>query len=159
MATITIVIETLKGSNMKYKYDETEDVFKVKKSLPLGMHFPYDFGFIPGTRGEDGDPLDAMTISEFSAFTGCRMNCRLVGALLAEQTGEGKKIRNDRFFFVPVDSIVFNHIRSMQQFGQKHNRQLEDFFINYNKAENRIFKPLRWINDKKSLSLIKRNSE
>jgi inorganic pyrophosphatase len=59
-----IVIETPKGSCAKYKYDPKRKRFALTKTLPLGMHFPYDFGFIPRTEGEDGDPLDAMILSE-----------------------------------------------------------------------------------------------
>ena len=102
MSNMEIIIETTKGSNVKYKYDEESLCFKVKKILPMGMVFPYHFGFIPGTKGEDGDPLDGMVISEFSSFTGAHIECRLIGALLTSQTTKGKMIHNDRYFFIPA---------------------------------------------------------
>lgn len=105
----------------------------------MGMVFPYHFGFLPGTSGEDGDPLDAMVISEHDSFTGARLKCRLIGAILAYQLEKRKKVRNDRYFFVPVDSVVFNHIKALVDFGRNHNDQLKDFFENYNKAENKKF--------------------
>lgn len=149
-----IVIETPKGSREKYHFDTEISQFKLKKLLPLGMIFPYDFGFIPGTHGADGDPLDAMVISEFDSFPGCRIECRLIGALLASQSEKQKKIRNDRFFFIPEDSVLFAHIRSITQFSKKHNDQLRDFFINYNKAEDKIFNPIRFISAEQARALV-----
>jgi len=149
-----IIIETIKGGNLKYKYDPPTGIFKLRKALPLGMIFPYDFGFIEGTKGEDGDPLDAMIISEFSSFTGCKMKCRLVGVLLAEQTEGRKKIRNDRYFFIPDESVIFSSINSMTQLGTKHNEQLKEFFVNYNKAEGKLFTPLRMITAEKGATML-----
>jgi inorganic pyrophosphatase len=104
MTKYTIVIETPRNSREKYTYDEESKSFFLKKLLPAGMCFPYDFGFIPNTKGEDEDPIDALIISEFGTFPGCKIECRLIGALLAEQTEKNKVIRNDRFFFVPCIS-------------------------------------------------------
>jgi inorganic pyrophosphatase len=156
MESVEIIIETPKGSNLKYTYDPA-GFFKAKKALPLGMIFPYDFGFIPGTKGEDGDPLDAMLISEFHLETGCHIDCRLIGALLAEQSDEGKKIRNDRYFFIPEESVVFSQVRSIRKLGHKHNSQLLEFFINYNKAEGKTFRPLRMVRAPKAAEMIKKN--
>ena len=149
-----VVVETPKGSPEKYKYDPVTGLFKLKKILPLGMVFPYPFGFIPGTHGKDGDPLDAMLISEFNAFTGAQIECRLVGALLAKQTSKGKTMRNDRFFFVPEASIIYQHVRSMNDLPAAHNRQLKEFFIQYNKIEGEIFTPLQMITVLKAAKLI-----
>jgi inorganic pyrophosphatase len=156
MESIDIVIETIKHSSVKYKYDAPLSCFKVKKILPMGMVFPYHFGFIPGTRGEDGDPLDAMVISESSSFTGAHLACRLIGALLASQSERGRTTRNDRYFFIPIDSIVFAHIKTLNDFGSKHNNQLKDFFTNYNLAENKKFTPIKIIAPAQAQALIKK---
>ena len=145
MRNIEIIIETIKGSNVKYKYDVGAACFKVKKILPMGMVFPYHFGFIPGTKGEDGDPLDVMVISESDSFTGAHVACRLIGALLASQSGNRKTKRNDRYFLIPEDSIVFEHIKTLNDFGTKHNNQLKEFFKNYNRLENKKFTPIKII--------------
>lgn len=154
MSKRMIVVETPKGSREKYKYDPVSGVFKLKKILPLGMIFPYPFGFIPGTHGEDGDPLDAMLISEFESTTGVQIECRIIGALLAEQTFNRKTIRNDRFFFVPTASFTFSHLKTMNDLPAEHNRQLKEFFIQYNKLEGKIFKPLQIISPAKAEKLI-----
>src|ERR1700743_668040 len=98
MASIDVVIETPKGSVQKYDYDDKTHFFKMSKILPSGMVFPYDFGFIPDTKGEDGDPLDVIVISEFNSFPGVMIKCRVIGGIKAKQSEEdGKMIRNDRF--------------------------------------------------------------
>jgi inorganic pyrophosphatase len=145
MKPFTIIIESVRGSQVKYNYHPEKDQFQLKKLLPVGMTFPYDFGFIPDTRGEDGDPLDAMVIAEFANFPGAAVSCRLIGALQAEQTAPEGTIRNDRYFFIPEDAVAFEHIHTITAFGRKHNEQLSQFFINYNKAEDKQFLPLRYI--------------
>ncbi len=157
MDSITVVIETPAGSAAKYKYDEDSKVISLKKVLPTGMVFPHDFGFIPGTKGEDGDPIDAMVIAEFLAFPGCQIDCRLIGAILAEQ---GKsKIRNDRFFFIPEASLFFKNIMSLNQLGKEHIQQLKDFFVNYRRAEGVEFTPLEIIEAKEAWDLLRKQKK
>src|SRR3954468_1566922 len=115
MKPIDIVIETPRGSAQKYDYDPKSGFFRLKKILPAGMAFPYDFGFIPNTKGEDGDPLDAIVISEFKSFTGCLLECRIVGCIQAEQTEKKQTVRNDRFLAIPLVSPTFGYIESIKQ--------------------------------------------
>ncbi len=157
MKPIEVVIETVAGSATKYKYDPVSNSFKVKKVLPLGMVFPYHFGFLPGTAGEDGDPLDGMVISGNRSFTGARVVCRLIGAILATQSENGKSKRNDRYLFVPVDDVRFEHISTLHQFGTKHNQQLKAFFVNYNKAEDKKFTPVKIISPPQAFPLLQKS--
>jgi len=156
MEIITAIIETPRGSTEKYDYDEKSGFFKLKKILPSGMMFPYDFGFIPGTKGEDGDPLDIIIISEFHSFPGCMMDCRLIGALKAVQTEKKKKIRNDRFIAIPVQSTTFKKIETANDLSHNTVKELEQFFINYNKAEGKTFKPLNMLSAKEAIKLLKK---
>ena len=156
MEVITAIIETPRGSTEKYDYDEKSGFFKLKKILPSGMMFPYDFGFIPGTKGEDGDPLDIIIISEFHSFPGCMMDCRLIGALKAVQTEKKKKIRNDRFIAIPVQSTTFKKIETANDLSHNTVEELEQFFINYNKAEGKTFKPLNMLSAKEAIKLLKK---
>src|SRR5689334_8821768 len=114
MNTITAIIETPKGSAEKYSYDAKTKFFKLKKILPAGMVFPFDFGFIPDTKGGDGDPLDVILLSEFHSFPGCAVECRIIGAITAEQTEKKKKMRNDRFLAIPVHATLFKKIGSIE---------------------------------------------
>ena len=88
---IVVIIETPKGSRNKYAYNAKEHVFELKKVLPAGMAFPYDFGFVPSTKGGDGDPLDVLVLMDEPAFAGCKLTCRLVGLIEGEQSGKRPK--------------------------------------------------------------------
>src|SRR5882762_8155402 len=158
MACVDVVIETPKGSAQKYNYDEKTHFFKLKKILPSGMVFPYDFGFIPDTKGEDGDPLDVIVISEFCSFPGCMIKCRIIGGIMAEQSKDkGKKemIRNDRFLAIPKCSNIFEKIKTLSDLPDNITDELQDFFIDYNKIEGKVFKALKKLEAKEAQKIIK----
>jgi inorganic pyrophosphatase len=75
-ADLTVIIETPKGSRNKYAYDREERIFALRKVLPAGMAFPYDFGFVTSTLADDGDPLDVLVLMDEPAFAGCKLTCR-----------------------------------------------------------------------------------
>jgi inorganic pyrophosphatase len=149
-----IIIETPKDSREKYSYDPKQKGFVLKKLLPLGMVFPFDFGFIPGTKGEDGDPLDAMLFSEFKTFPGCHVACRLIGMLKAEQSEGAGMLRNDRYFFVPESSLLYQHIQTTDDLPAQLVKELLIFFTTYNKEEGKKFKPLQVLPAKKAAILL-----
>ncbi len=160
MFSIDVVIETPKGSAQKYDYDQKSHFFKLKKILPSGMMFPYDFGFIPDTKGEDGDPLDIIMISEFPSFPGCMIRCRLLGGFKAEQSekpGKKKMIRNDRFLAVPKCSQMFEKMESLDDLPETIVKQLEDFFIDYNKIEGKEFRVIEKVDAKGAKKIIDNN--
>jgi inorganic pyrophosphatase len=68
MKEVLVIVESPRGSNHKYDHDPGSGRFRLNKILPAGLVFPYDFGYIPETKGEDGDPLDIMVISEITRF-------------------------------------------------------------------------------------------
>jgi inorganic pyrophosphatase len=145
MFSIDVVIETPKGSAQKYSYDPSSHFIKLKKMLPAGMVFPYDFGFIPGTKAEDGDPLDVLVISELQSFPGCFIECKIIGGLEAEQSkgkGKNKMVRNDRYFVVPVCSKMGKQFKSLLDLPETIIREIEGFFVDYNKLEDKKFKVL-----------------
>lgn len=157
MACVNVVIETPKGSSQKYDYDPKTHFFKMKKILPSGMVFPYDFGFIPDTMGEDGDPLDAIVISEFNSFPGVVIKCRIIGGIKAEQSvekGEKRMIRNDRFLAIPKCSNIFENVESMKDLPGQIMDQLEAFFVEYNKLEGKVFKALEKMDPREAQRLI-----
>ncbi len=156
MAGINVVIETPKGSAQKYDYDPKTHFFKMSKILPPGMVFPYDFGFIPDTKGQDGDPLDVIVISEFNSFPGVVIKCRLIGGIRAEQSGDKDKkmIRNDRFLAVPKCSNIFQNVKKMSDLPKKIMDQLEEFFVEYNKLEGKKFKAVDKMSPKEAQKLI-----
>jgi inorganic pyrophosphatase len=155
MQTLTAIVETPKGSAQKYDYDPKNKWFKLKKIMPAGMVFPFDFGFIPRTKGQDGDPLDIILISELHSFPGCVMDCRIIGAITAKQTEKRKTVRNDRFLAIPEVSQLFAEVKSIEDLPPEIVEQIETFFINYNELADKKFNPLKRISAKKALKLIK----
>jgi len=154
---VTAMIETPKGSNQKFDYDPEEKCFKLSKILPAGMAFPFDFGMIPETRGEDGDPLDIIVISEGFAFPGCLVDCRVIGALQAEQTERnGDKVRNDRFIGIPEVSHLFSEIRTLEELPEMITSELEAFFKNYNEQAGKKFKVTGRLSAGEAAKILKR---
>lgn len=130
--TLQVVIETPRGSRNKYTFDEHRRCFHLKKVLPAGMVFPYDFGFVPSTRAGDGDALDALVLMDEPAFPGCVVSVRLIGALLGENTRhDGTTYRNDRLLAVECHSEVYAHIKQAHDLPQPLLRHIEQFFETY----------------------------
>src|SRR4051794_2775301 len=100
--TWNIVVETAKHSRNKITYDPKIGLFKLGGVLPRGAVFPFDFGFIPQTRADDGDPIDVLLLMDEPAFAGCVVATRLIGVIEAEQLERGarKPVRNDRIIAV-----------------------------------------------------------
>ena len=101
---LRVVIETPKGSRNKFAFDPEELIFELKKVLPAGMTFPYDFGFIPSTKADDGDPVDVLVLMDEPAFARCVLSCRAIGVIEGEQGDKKDKKRNDRIVAVEKDA-------------------------------------------------------
>ena len=102
--------------------------------MPEGMMFPYDFGFVPSTKAEDGDPLDVLVLTDEPLFSGCLVERTLIGALKAEQKEEGQKNRNDRLIAVANESLLYSEIKTLKNLNPKVLEQIEAFFVNYQKV-------------------------
>ena len=140
---VNIIIDTPKGSRNKFKYDEETRIIKLSRILPAGFSFPYDFGSIPMTLAEDGDALDVLVISDTPSFPGCLITGKLIGTISGTQTEKKKTIRNDRLLAVPVTDVnpaLFAHIEDLPDSWVT---EIEHFFISYNKAEGREYKPIK----------------
>src|SRR2546423_6042443 len=97
---VRAIIETAKGCRNKFKYDSQAELFKLSGLLPEGMMFPFDFGFIPSTQGDDGDPLDILVLMDAPAHAGCLIDARIIGIIEATQTEDGKTKENARLLGV-----------------------------------------------------------
>lgn len=137
------VVDTPKGSRNKYAFDSDLGQWALRKVLPRGAAFPYDFGFFPGTEGEDGDPVDVLVVMDEPAFPGCVVTVRLLGVIEARQTEGRRTVRNDRFVAVAVTKVNPSHLRTLGQLGRQQLEELEQFFVWYNALEGRRFEPLR----------------
>ena len=104
--------------------------------------FPFDFGFVPGTRGADGDALDVLVLTDEPLFPLCLVQARLIGVIEAEQTQEEKTARNDRLLAVTVHSHLYAKVNDLNDLPPTLLDQVEQFFINYNEMRGRVFKPI-----------------
>ena len=146
MQTVDCIIETPRGSRNKYSYDHERKLFKLGKVLPAGMSFPYDFGYIPETKGADGDSLDVIVLMDEAAFAGCLVRARIIGVFEAEQEEEGKKMRNDRFIAVAETSYTYSDWNDISDMSDKLVEELAKFIVNYQElAEQPYKKPFKII--------------
>jgi inorganic pyrophosphatase len=129
---VNVVIEAGRGTRNKYKYDQETRLFALHRVLPSGTAFPLDFGFVPGTEGEDGDPLDILLFSDDPLAVGSVVPSRLLGVLEAEQTEGGKTKRNDRLVAVTAEGQEFLNLHSLKDLPEKKVKAFESFFVNYN---------------------------
>jgi inorganic pyrophosphatase len=138
---LNVVVETVKGSVYKYKYDPDGGVMRLTAVLPEGLAFPYDFGFIPSTRGEDGDPLDVLLLLDQSVAPGCVVPARLAGVIEIRQRARGKKTgswtRNDRFLAVAIHGHVHQHITGPESFAPQLLEEIEAFFMHFARSSGR----------------------
>jgi inorganic pyrophosphatase len=140
---LRVVIETARGSRNKYSYESGERVFVLKKTLPEGHVFPFDFGFVPRTEGEDGDPLDVLVLMDEPAFPGCVVECRIIGCVQAQQTKKGRMVENDRFLAVAENSVTYKRVRDVEDLAPEMIEQIEHFFVSYNEMAGKKFKVLQ----------------
>ena len=134
------IIETPKGSRNKFDYDPESQLFELGGLLPEGMMFPFDFGFVPSTLGEDGDPVDVLVLMDAPAHVGCLVQIRIIGVICAEQKENGKTSSNDRLLGVAVHSYSNENLKSIQEVNATLLSQIEEFFISYNKQRGKQFK-------------------
>jgi len=152
---LNVIIDTPKGSRNKFQYDEKLGIFKLGGPLPVGSVFPFDFGYVPSTRGDDGDPLDVLVLMDEPAFPGCLVPSKLIGVIEAEQT-EGKKTdRNDRLIAVASDSRNHSHVRFLGDLNDNLIHEIERFFIAYNETKGKQFEVLGRFGPDRATKLVK----
>jgi inorganic pyrophosphatase len=154
---VIAVIETPGGSRNKFKYDEKLGFYSLSGVLPEGMVFPHAFGFVPGTRAADGDPEDILILMDEPTFTGCVVPTRLIGVMEAEQTEEGKTERNDRLIAVAAHSRDYSEVKGLGDLNGNMLKEIEQFFITYNKEKGKKFKVLRMRGPGQALKMAKKS--
>lgn len=151
---LNAIIDTPKGSRNKFEYDERLGLFKLGGTLPVGSVFPFDFGYIPSTRGDDGDGLDILVLMDEPAFTGCLVPAKLIGVITAEQTEDKKTMRNDRLIGVAADSRNHSHVRFLGDLNSNLTHEIERFFISYNETKGKQFKVLDRLGPERAKALV-----
>ena len=152
---LQVIVETPKGSRNKFAFDVEQEIFALKKVLPAGMVFPYDFGFLPRTIAPDGDPIDVLLLMDEPAFPGIAVRARLIGIIEGEQMDGKKKIRNDRLVAVAEANHMYANIRTLKDLPGKFLRELQVFFVNYHNLEGKKYKLLGCRGTEAAMRLIK----
>ena len=147
---VRMIVEILKNSANKYEYDRSLGLFRLDRVLYSPVHYPGDYGFIPGTMAADGDPMDVLALVEEPSFTGCLIEVRPVGVLnMIDQNETDQKIvgvpnRNPRYDQVHSLDQIFAHVR----------REIEHFFTIYKELEGRTTATLGWGGPKDARKVI-----
>jgi inorganic pyrophosphatase len=151
---LIVVIETPKGSPNKLAFEPRYGTFVLKGVLPAGAVFPFDFGFVPSTRADDGDPLDVLVLMDAPVFPGCIVPSRLIGVIEAEQTEDGETERNDRLLAVAANSAAHRSIHELRDLSQDLVAQIEHFFVSYNESKGKQFEVKGQASRERALALV-----
>ena len=152
------VVETPRGSRAKLEFDPKLGAFTLAKPLLAGLTYPYDWGFIPSTKAEDGDPLDVLIIHDAATYPGLVLTCKPIGVLEVLQSSTGKKERNDRVFVVPDRSPFEGDLQDIRRLPSRAIKELEKFFEATNALEAKTLKFLGWRGPAKAIKTIKKSS-
>ncbi len=150
-----VVVETPRGARAKLKYEPELRTFVLSKSLLLGLTYPYDWGFIPSTSGDDDDPVDVMVIHDAATTPGLVMRCKIIGVLRTLQKQKRKAIRNDRVFAVPVESHRGQELDDARDLAPETRTELEKFFVATDELEAKQLSFLGWAGAKEARRFVK----
>lgn len=152
---VRVVIESPRGARAKLKYEPSLRAFLYSRPLALGLAYPFDWGFIPSTTAQDGDPLDGFVIHDAPSFPGTVIPCRPLGVLEVEQTEGGKTERNDRLAFRPA-------VEPRQDGGglllsERVKQECEQFFLAATLGTGKDLNFLGWKDAACALALLKQS--
>src|SRR5262245_11976199 len=153
---INAIIETPKGSLTKFKYDDESGLFLFDKAMPTGQTFPFDFGFLPSTLGDDGDPLDVLVLTEEPTFVGGLIHAKRLGVIEAEQSENGETERNDRLIAVPLEVKSGKPPdRATCKLDSAVAQNISKFFVASNEMQEKRFTLLRYAGAERAEQLIR----
>jgi inorganic pyrophosphatase len=152
-------VETPRGSRCKLEFDAKLKVFTLSKPLLAGLTYPYDWGFVPSTKAEDGDPLDVLIVHDAGTYPGLVLRCKPVGVLKVIQTSNGKKKeRNDRVFALPDRAPFEGDLNDIRHLPARAVEELEKFFEAANALEDKKLKFLGWDGPDEAIKIIKQHA-
>lgn len=152
---LNVLVDTPRGSRPKYKVDPPTGRYTIAHVLPPGMSFPFDFGSIPSTLCDDGDPLDCLVFLEEPTFPGCLLRVRPIGVLEAKQTFKGRTDQNDRLLGVWPDSRDYGDWKTLADVPSRLLEHIEHFFVSYNAQRGRRFRVTKRSGPARAKSLVK----
>ena len=154
-----VVVESTRGSAMKLKYDPELDAMTLSRPLPLGVTFPFEFGFVPSTRAEDGDPLDAAVLLDAPTAPGVVLRVRPIGVMRASQKGEGGRVRNDRLVTIAHADRRRAHLKDVSDLTARERDEIERFFVAAVALEGKELEILGWGDARAARAAVTRSTE
>jgi inorganic pyrophosphatase len=148
---VTVMIEIPKGSRNKYEYDKNRGVIKFDRMLFSAVHYPTDYGFIPGTLAQDQDPLDALVLVWEPTFPGCVIDSKAIGVFKMED----EKGVDEKILCVPINDPQWNHLKSLKDVPPHLLKEIEHFFKIYKDLENKPTKVYGWDSKEAAKRIIK----
>jgi inorganic pyrophosphatase len=155
--TVNVVLEVSKGSRTKLKYEQRHGVFRSEKVLPVGLVFPFDFGFIPSTLADDGDPLDAIVLSEAGLPAQTVVYAKLLTIIKCKQTEKRRAERNDRIVALPLDAKSRKPMQPSVRFDSSLEEAIARFFVEYNKLQGKTFRVIGTEGPRSALAAIRKS--
>lgn len=153
---VLVVVEAPRGARVKTKWEPKLGAMTLGKPLPLGVAYPYDWGFVPGTKASDGDPIDAMVLHDSATFPGVVIPSILIGVIRLSQKNEKKKReRNDRLIAVPADAPRWNEVRGAADLPVRTRRELEQFFVTVTGFTEKDVHILGWGGAREAMKLLR----
>jgi inorganic pyrophosphatase len=148
---VNVVIEIPAGSKNKYEYDEELEAIILDRVGYAAMAHPYDYGFIPGTRSDDGDHLDAFVILDHSVFPGCVVAARPIGLVKMVDDGEN----DEKIICVPAKDPRYDHITELDQLSPHLPKEVQHFFEHYKDLQGKKAEITGWGNAEEAKAMIK----
>jgi inorganic pyrophosphatase len=147
---VRMIVEIPKGSGNKYEYDHDLGVFRLDRALYSPMHYPGDYGFIPGTLAEDGDPMDVLVLVDQPSFPGCLIEVRPVAVLNMVDSNK----RDHKIISVPNHNPRYDQIHTLDQIFPHIRREIEHFFDIYKELEGKITEMRGWGDPREARKVI-----
>jgi inorganic pyrophosphatase len=147
---VNAVIEIPRGQTNKYEYDKQLHVFRLDRNLYSPVHYPGDYGFIPSTLSDDGDPLDVLVLVDAPSFTGCVMSVRSVGML--EMIDQGKA--DEKVLAVGVNNPIYKNVKDYSELYPHILLEIEHFFSIYKELEAKTTRIVGWQDAERSREMI-----
>ena len=147
---VRMIVEIPKNSGNKYEYDRALGVFRLDRALYSPMHYPGDYGFIPGTLAEDGDPMDVLALVDQPSFPGCLIEVRPVAVLNMVDSSVG----DQKIISVPTRNPRFDQIHTIDQIFAHIRREIEHFFTIYKELESKITEMRGWGDPREARKVI-----
>jgi inorganic pyrophosphatase len=149
---INVLIEIPGGSKNKYEYDKELQAFALDRVLYSSVQYPFDYGFVPNTLADDGDPLDGMVIIDEPTFPGCVIVARPIGMLEMIDGGD----RDEKILCVPDKDPRYIGVKSLKDIAPHRLQEIAEFFRTYKNLEKKVTEILGWQDVDKVLPLVEK---